>query len=61
MSKQPPEPDRPDPDLPQDPGIPGGSPAKRPEHEGSLEQPDSPNDPRGIDAPGSDHEPPSNH
>jgi hypothetical protein len=55
-------PERPDPDLPQDPGIPGGSPAPRPEKKRpSLEEPDSPDDPTGIDAPGSPHEPPPNH
>jgi hypothetical protein len=60
MDDRPPE--RPDPDLPQDPGIPGGPPAAEPERERpSLEDPDSPRDPPGIDAPGSPHEPPPNH
>ncbi|HWB55616.1 MAG TPA: hypothetical protein VG479_01610 [Gaiellaceae bacterium] len=53
---------RPDPDLPQDPGIPGKPDAREPEKDGpSLEKPDSPPDPTGIDAPGSTSEPPPNH
>ena len=52
---------RPDPHLPQDPGIPGGPPSPEPQREGSLESPDSPDDPRGIDAPGSKRTPPPTH
>jgi hypothetical protein len=56
-----PDSERPHPDLPQDPGIPGGPPSPEPEREGSLERPHAPDDPPGIDAPGSKHEPPPNH
>jgi hypothetical protein len=61
MPEQPWEPDTPDEDLPQDPGIPAGEPAPEPEREGGLEDPDSPADPPGIDAPGSPSEPPPVH
>lgn len=46
--------------LPQDPGIPGGPPAREPDREDdSLETPEALPDPPGIDAPGSpSHEPP---
>jgi hypothetical protein len=55
-------PEKPDPDLPQDPGIPGGAPPPKPEQDGpSLEEPDSPEDPPGIDAPGSRMKPPPSH
>jgi hypothetical protein len=60
MSEQRPVPETPDEDLPQDPGIPGG-PAAPDEDDDSLERPGSPDDPRGIDAPGSPHEPPPQH
>jgi hypothetical protein len=53
-------PETPDEDLRQDPGIPDGAPAPD-EDEDSLERPSSPDDPRGIDAPGSPHEPPPQH
>jgi hypothetical protein len=53
--------ERPDPDLPQDPGIPGGPPTPRPDRdEPSLDDPDPVVDPPGIDAPGSPMEPPPN-
>ena len=55
------DPERPDPHLPQDPGIPGGPPSPKPQREGSLESPNSPDDPRGIDAPGSKRKPPPNN
>ena len=61
MSEHPPVPETPDEDLPQDPGIPGGSRAPDDDDEDSLERPDSPDDPRGIDAPGSPHVPPPQH
>ena len=61
MGEQPWRPETPDEDLPQDPGIPGGDPAPERDDEGSLERPESPEDPRGIDAPGSSHEPPPQH
>jgi hypothetical protein len=61
MAEQPLPPDAPDEDLPQDPGIPGGPPAEEPERDGTLERPRSPDDPRGIDAPGSPHDPPPQH
>jgi hypothetical protein len=55
------QPETPDEDLPQDPGIPGGPPAGDEDEKGSLERPDSPEDPRGIDAPGSPHVPAPQH
>ncbi|HEY7003837.1 MAG TPA: hypothetical protein VH281_06110 [Gaiellaceae bacterium] len=61
MAEQAPRPETPDEDLPQDPGIPDGQPAPEPDEEGSLERPKSPDDPRGIDAPGSPHAPPPQH
>jgi hypothetical protein len=61
MAEQPVQPETPDEDLPQDPGIPGGKPAREPDDEGSLERPKSPDDPRGIDAPGSPHVAPPQH
>ena len=61
MVEQTPRPDAPDEDLPQDPGIPGGKPPLDPDRRGSLKRPQSPDDPRGIDAPGSPHEPPPQH
>jgi hypothetical protein len=54
-------PETPDEDLPQDPGIPGGSPAPEPEREGGMQEPESPPDPNGIDAPDSPSEPPPIH
>jgi DNA polymerase III epsilon subunit family exonuclease len=60
MSEQRPVPETPDEDVPQDPGIPG-EPAAPDEDDDSLERPSSPDDPRGIDAPGSPHEPPPQH
>jgi hypothetical protein len=61
MSEQLCEPDTPDEDLPQDPGIPGGPPAPEPERDGGMQEPESPPDPEGIDAPGSPSEPPPIH
>jgi hypothetical protein len=58
MAEQPWEPETPDEDLPQDPGIPEGSKRDEPEREGGMHDPDSPADPDGIDAPGSTSEPP---
>jgi hypothetical protein len=57
--QQPLEPERStaDEDLPQDPGIPGGPPAPESEREGGMQEPDSPPDPKGIDAPDSPSEP----
>ena len=60
MAEQPWEPETPDEDLPQDPGIPG-PPAPEPEHDGGMQDPDSPEDPNGIDAPDSPSEPPPIH
>jgi hypothetical protein len=57
MGEQPPRSENPDEDLPQDPGILVHDRGKK----GSLERPESPDDPRGIDAPGSPHEPPPQH
>jgi hypothetical protein len=54
-------PETPDEDLPQDPGIPGGPPAPEEDEDGSLERPSSPEDPPGIDAPGSPHVAPPQH
>jgi hypothetical protein len=59
MAEKPWEPETPDEDLPQDPGIPGGPP--EPERDGGMEEPESPSDPDGIDAPGSPSEPPPIH
>jgi hypothetical protein len=56
-----PEHSTPDEDLPQDPGIPGGSPAPEPEREGGMQEPESPPDPNGIDAPDSPSDPPPIH
>jgi len=61
MSERPPLPETPDEELPQDPGIPGGPVAPEKDEDGSLERPRSPEDPPGIDAPGSPHEPPPQH
>jgi hypothetical protein len=61
MAEQPWQPETPDEDIPQDPGIPGGEPAPEHDKEGSLERPESPEDPRGIDGPGSPHVPPPQH
>jgi hypothetical protein len=61
MGEQPPRPDILDEDLPQDPGIPGRKLTRDRDKMGSLERPESPDDPRGIDAPGSRHEPPPTH
>ena len=61
MGEQPWEPETPDEDLPQDPGIPGGADAPDPEREGGMQEPESPPDPDGIDAPGSPSEPPPIH
>jgi hypothetical protein len=63
MKGEPSVPETPDDDLTQDPGIPAGAPAPEPERdeEGSLERPDSPDDPRGIDAPDSPHVPAPQH
>ena len=61
MGEQTPRPDAPDEDLPQDPGIPKGKRTVDLGKGGSLERPQSPDDPRGIDAPGSPHEPPPQH
>jgi hypothetical protein len=61
MAEQPWEPETPDEDLPQDPGIPGGSDSPNPEREGGLQEPESPSDPNGIDAPDSPSEPPPIH
>jgi hypothetical protein len=58
MAEQPWEPETPDEDLSQDPGIRGGPRADEPEDEGGMEEPESPADPHGIDAPGSPTEPP---
>jgi hypothetical protein len=58
MAKEPWRPGTPDEDLPQDPGVPGGAPPPEEDEPGSLEHPESPEDPRGIDAPGSPHVPP---
>lgn len=57
MSEQPWEPETPDEDVPQDPGIPGLPPTE----EGGMQEPDSPADPHGIDAPGSPSVPPPVH
>jgi hypothetical protein len=61
MAEQPSEPETPDEDLPQDPGIPGGPPARDPERDDGMRDPDAPADPPGIDAPGSPSEPPPIH
>jgi hypothetical protein len=61
MSEQQPVPETPDEDLPQDPGIPGGPPAPEEDEDDSLERPSSPEDPPGIDAPGSPHVAPPQH
>lgn len=64
MGAEPWPPETPDDELPQDPGIPGGPPAREPdreEDEGSLERPETPEDPRGIDGPESPHVPPPQH
>ena len=62
MSEQPPVPETPDEDLPQDPGIPGEPPAPDEDaDEDSLERQSSPDDPPGIDAPGSPNKPPPQH
>jgi hypothetical protein len=58
MAAQPWEPETPDEDPPQDPGIPEGSQGDEPEREDGMQDPDSPADPDGIDAPGSTSEPP---
>jgi hypothetical protein len=58
MVEQPWEPETPDEDLPQDPGIPGGPDARDPDREDGMQDPESPPDPDGIDAPGSPSEPP---
>ena len=55
------QPETPDAELPQDPGVPGARPAPPPEKDGSLEKPESPEDPTGIDEPGSERMPPPNH
>jgi len=61
MAEQPWEPETPDEDLPQDPGIPGGPPRPERDEDGGMKEPDGPPDPHGIDAPGSPSEPPPNH
>jgi hypothetical protein len=61
MAEQPLPPETPDEHLPQDPGIPGGDPAPERDKDGSLERPESPREPPGIDAPGSPHTPPPQH
>jgi hypothetical protein len=61
MAEQPWEPESPNEDLPQDPGIPGGPPAPEREPDDGLTKPDSPRDPPGIDAPGSPSPPPPEH
>ena len=58
MAEQPWEPETPDEDLAQDPGIPGGPDAPGPERDGGMQDPESPPDPNGIDAPDSPSEPP---
>jgi hypothetical protein len=61
MAEQPWEPETPDEELPQDPGIPGGPPAREEDEEGGMKDPDVPPDPHGIDAPESPSEPPPIH
>jgi hypothetical protein len=61
MAEQPLEPETPDEDLSQDPGIPGGPDASDPEREGGMQDPESPPDPEGIDAPDSPSVPPPIH
>ena len=61
MAEQPWEPETPDEDLPQDPGIPGGRPAPEPDERGGMKDPDTEPDPNGIDAPDSPSEPPPIH
>jgi hypothetical protein len=61
MAEQPWEPETPDEDLPQDPGIPGGPPAPEQDEEGGMKDPDVRPDPHGIDAPDSPSEPPPIH
>jgi hypothetical protein len=65
MADQPLSPETPDEDLPQDPGIPGGpltpDEDEDEDEQDSLERPSSPDDPRGIDAPGSPHVAPPQH
>jgi hypothetical protein len=56
------EPTTPAEDLPQDPATPGGTPKREPDREDdSLETPEAPVDPPGIDAPGSPSPPPSEY
>lgn len=61
MAEQPWEPETPDEDLPQEPGIAGGPSTDDPEREGGLQEPASPPDPNGIDAPDSPSQPPPVH
>jgi hypothetical protein len=61
MAEQPCEPETPDEDLPQDPGIPGGPPGADQDEDGGMKDPDAPPDPHGIDAPDSPSEPPPIH
>lgn len=59
MPEQPWEPETPDEDLRQDPGIPGGPPAPEEDEDGGMR--DTPPDPHGIDAPDSPSKPPPIH
>jgi hypothetical protein len=61
MAEQPWEPDTPDEDLPQEPGVAGGPATEEPERDGGMKEPDPPADPNGIDAPDSPSEPPPVH
>jgi hypothetical protein len=61
MAEQLSEPETPDEDLPQDPGTPGGQSAPETERDGGMQDPNSPADPHGIDAPDSPSTPPPVH